>query len=175
MKILGIDKGKLIKKLEELGAEKVYDGILRTIFYDYPDERIRNRRELFRLRYYNDDKIRLAYKGNRRVEDGCKMVDEDEVAVDDFEAARGILRKTGLEEKVYHEKKRIRYVLNGTFFEIDEYPGVPVFLEIEAESAEKVDEGVKLLGLEELERSTETVTELFARLYPEKEFKEMRF
>lgn len=175
VKILGIDKAEVERKLSELGAEKVYDGILKTTFWDYPDERIRKRGELLRLRYYSDEKIRLVYKGNRRIEDGCKVVDEDEVAVADFEATRAILRKAGFEEKVYHEKKRIRYVLDGTFFEIDEYPGTPVFMEIEAESAVKVDEGIRLLGLQDLERSTETVTELFARLYPGREFNELRF
>ena len=74
-------------------------------------------------------------------------MEEVEVIVSDFDATAELLLKIGLKEKRYMENRRIRYQLNGVEFDIDFYPQLQPFLEIEAESWDKIDEAIKWLGL----------------------------
>ena len=45
-----------------------------------------------------------------------------------------------------YQKHRISYELNGVKFEIDTYPNIPTFLEIEAPSEEIIQDYVQRLG-----------------------------
>jgi adenylate cyclase class IV len=40
----------------------------------------------------------------------------------------------------------VSYILDEITFDIDNYPGIPEYVEVEAKTREKVEEGVKLLG-----------------------------
>ncbi|MFQ5620300.1 MAG: CYTH domain-containing protein, partial [Candidatus Nanoarchaeia archaeon] len=60
-KILEIDREVVIKKLEALGAKKIFEGELRAFYYDFPDGSIRKRHHHARLRKEND-KVFLVYK-----------------------------------------------------------------------------------------------------------------
>jgi adenylate cyclase class 2 len=72
---------------------------------------------------------------------------ETEVKVSDFEKTAELLTKIGLKEKFYEENRRIRYQLSDTEFDIDFWPLLEPYLEIEAPSWEKIDEAIKLLKL----------------------------
>jgi len=41
VKILEIDKDEVIKKLNSLGAEKIFEGYVETIYYDTPDFKLK--------------------------------------------------------------------------------------------------------------------------------------
>ena len=56
--------------------------------------------------------------------------------------------KLGLEKYAHQEKDRTSFVLKDWLIEIDQYPGMPPFLEIEGKSEEHIKEAIKLLGLE---------------------------
>ena len=65
--------------------------------------------------------------------------------------------------KAIHEKKRISYMLNNIRFEIDTWPGIPTYLEIEAETPKAVQSGIDLLRLNNHEKTQESGTALFDR------------
>ncbi|MGV8168796.1 MAG: hypothetical protein ACP5N3_01955, partial [Candidatus Nanoarchaeia archaeon] len=72
----------------------------------------------------------------------CK---ELQIEVDSFEQAELLLVALGL--KIFHcwEKYRTSYALESLKIEIDEFPGVPPFLEIEGEKSE-IERIIGLLG-----------------------------
>jgi adenylate cyclase class IV len=94
----------------------------------------------------------MAYKHRieAKTDDGAtddKGMEEYTVVTSNFEETCTILRKIGLIDKFHEEKRRIKYIYKDINFDIDTQPGIPPFLEIEASSWKKVDEGIKLLEL----------------------------
>jgi len=147
VKILGINKEEVIKKLEELGAIKKFDGQVAASIFDTPDNRLYNKKDLLRLRKVGD-KIELVYKEGVKHSE-VMSCNEHEIIVDDFDSAVRILRSLGFDQTgETYSKERISYVFNDIHFEIDTHPGIPAFLEVEGKTKEDVEVGVKLLGYE---------------------------
>lgn len=143
VKILEVDVEKVIERLKEIGAEKTLDTVQEVIIYDNAEGTL-SKGQLLRLRK-NGEVTELTYK--KRMGSGeWKVSDEREVHVSDFETARKILAGIGLKEIMRYTKKRITYHLDSVNFEIDTFPGIPTFLEIETESEELLEEYVQRLG-----------------------------
>lgn len=146
-----VDKEKIEEKLQELGAEKEGDIFYRHASFDFPDYRLDKDNSWIRLRD-EGDKIVLAFKKRLGVtsQDGSSNdegMEEIETVVDSYEDTKKILAKLGMVEKHEAEKKRTRWRLGKTEFDIDTWPAIPTLLEIEAENWEDIDKYAELLGL----------------------------
>lgn len=180
VKFLNIDPEKIGAKLESVGAKKVFDRMYKRRVFDYPDLRLDKKGAWIRLRD-EEDKITLAFKQrigvkthNGSVND--KSMDEIEIRVSDFEKTAKLLRGFGLKEKFYQENRRIRYVLEGIEFDIDFWPLLKPYLEIEAPSWEKINKAIQLLELNPEDKrifSTHQIYKLEG--IDEREYKEMTF
>ena len=150
IKFLGVDTAELEGKLVALGAKKSGDYRYRRAVFDYPDFRLDAQAAWLRLRD-EGEKITLTFKQRLGVKNGSLDGDDDgmyekEIVVNDFEGTREILLKTGLTEKMYQENKRTRYLLDGVECDIDTWPLLPPYLEIEGNSWEKVYATAEKLG-----------------------------
>jgi adenylate cyclase class 2 len=150
LKFLNIDSQVIEDKLIKLGAKKAGGFHYKRIVFDYPDFRLDKQAAWVRLRD-EGDKVTLTFK--QRLGDNVrdKLTGDDgmyerETIVKDFDATREILLKIGLIEKMYQENKRTRYVLDGVECDIDTWPLLKPYLEIEGSTWEKVYEIVKKLG-----------------------------
>lgn len=147
VKILEVDVERLEARLLELGAEKVFDGELDVIFYDFEDEWLAKREQRLRLRKVGD-KTEFTFK-QKVSRKASKIEDEYQVNVSNFEEMRSILEFMGMRQTRRYKKNRISYVLGNTRFEFDTLMlGVPTFLEIEAESEAVLFEWIEKLGFE---------------------------
>jgi len=151
VKFLNIDPVLMEKKLVGIGAKKIFEKMYKRRVFDYPDLRFNSRGSFVRVRD-EGDKITLTFKQRLGVKthDGKandESMEEIEVNVSDFEKTAEILKKIGLEEKFYEENRRIRYQLDDIEFDIDFWPLLEPYLEIEAPSWGKIDEAIKLLKL----------------------------
>ena len=142
VRILDINKEKVIEKLENLGAKKVSE-------FDY-------KRRVYNFNPPTDHKwIRLRTDGKKttltikKIEsfsiDGTK---EMEIEVSDFEETNKMLEEMGYKAHTYQENKRIRYILNDVEFDIDSWPYIPTYLEIEGKSEESVKNMMDLLEVD---------------------------
>lgn len=59
---------------------------------------------------------------------------EHEVVVSDFEKMNDILEKLGYKHRNYQENKRIRYILDEVEIDIDTWPLIPTYAEIEGKN-----------------------------------------
>ena len=75
--------------------------------------------------------------------DGTKEI---EIVVDNFEKTNLLLNKLGYLPKNYQENKRVSYKLDGVDIEIDFWPRIPPYLEIEGNSIKVVENIVNKLG-----------------------------
>lgn len=176
-RITDVDKKEIAAKLETMGAKKVKDAFQRRMTFDYPDRRLDAMNAWIRLRDTGDGKVQLAYKclaetGKTGVAD-CHEVEFD---VSDMEAAEQFLLLVGLEKKSYQENKRIAYVLEDVEFDIDEWPMIPPFVEVEGPSVGKVMAMVERLGYSEKDTSQGDAGAIYlAHGIDWKSLKEIRF
>lgn len=146
-KYLGVDHDIIRAELKKQGAVCVQQlRITKRINFDYPDRRLhKNRHAWLRLRD-EGDKVTLAYKQlNDRSLQGMKEV---QIVVDDYNSASELIRATGLVQVAYQEVKRESWELDGVQIELDEWPWVRPFAEVEARTEEEVWRISKLLGLD---------------------------
>ncbi len=183
-KILGIDKRDLITRIKKLKpvAKKIFEGLVKIRYFDFPDGRIRKKRDLLRLRLISPrggvSFTELVYKKYKGVKQGCKYFEELEFPIpgtQDFEKLSQLFICMGLRISVSYEKKRTLYSYGKVKFEIDEHPKIPAFLEIEAPSPRHIDRAIKILGLEKHEQTAETISELLRRKYPKLTLGDLRF
>ena len=175
VKILGIDVNHVRAKLADLGAEKTFDGLLKVRYFDTPDGEIRKKGDLLRVREYEGEKVEITHKTNKRVENGLKIYDEQNVQAEDFEEATEMFKELGFEVTTYYEKKRAVFKLEGAEIVIDEYPKIPPFVEIEAENEDLIEKLIEKLELTENERSSQTINGLLKEKYPDIELNNLTF
>ena len=149
VRILNIDKEKVIKRLEEIGAKKEGDYEYRRYVYGFKPEVYE---KWIRLRT-NGKKSTLTIK---EIKDytisGTK---EREIIVSDFDTTNEILNELGYTPKSYQENRRTRYKLDNIEIDIDTWPLIPTYMEIEGKSEEEV-----YIALEKLNIQKDKVTSL---------------
>lgn len=150
IKFLNIDREALEAKLLALGARKVGDYHYRRIVFDYPDFRLDAESAWIRLRT-EGEKSTLTFKQRlgtnlRNNLGGDEGMYERETVVSDFDATRDILLKAGLVEKMYQENKRTHYIMGDVECDIDTWPLIVPYLEIEGKTWDAVYGAGEKLG-----------------------------
>ncbi len=165
VKFLNIDKEAIEKKLAEIGARKEGDYFYKRDVFDYPDFRLDKNGAWLRLRD-EGDKITLSYKQRLGIksEDGSVSDDstkEVEITVSDFGKTAALLKELGFIEKHYAENKRTRWVKDGVEFDIDTWPALEPYLEIESSTWEKVEEAINWLGLDPKDKKIFSTNQIY--------------
>ncbi len=148
VKILEINRKKVEETLTDLGAKKILDSDLQTIFFDFKDGRIIKAKDVLRLRK-DENKTELTYKKVQSTQK-AKKAEEYSVEVSSIAETQRILESLGLCETENMLKHRISYKLDNVRFDIDRYLGaynfIPEFMEIEAENPDLIKKYSELLG-----------------------------
>lgn len=136
------------KKLKEIGATCVLpERLMRRANFDYPDFRLaKEQKGWVRIRD-EGDKITLSYKQSN--DSSLHGMQEVNLVINNFEAAQLFLQAIGLsQQKALQESKRETWALNGVSIELDTWPWLEPFVEIEAPSEQLLLQTVSLLGLD---------------------------
>jgi len=144
-RFLEIDKEALIAKLRALGATDEGETMLsETIIYD-PELKWRDGQRFIRLRT-SGGTTKLTYKEHRaHTADGTY---ELEVDVSDHAKAELIFEKIGLVPFRHQEKKRHVFHLGDATFDIDTWPRIPPYVEIEAPSEAALKKAAQAVGFD---------------------------
>lgn len=106
------------------------------------------------------DEVTLCVK--EIVTDAVDGTHETEVTVDSFEEAAALLRLAGLTPRSYQENRRTSYTLGGARLEVDEWPGIPPYLEIEADDAAQVWTAAAALGIDHDQLTSINTTKVYS-------------
>ena len=159
VRVLEIDKEKFIQKLEMLGA--TFKGEFEQKRYVYNiipkcDEK------WLRLRT-NGKNTTLTYKSvEKNSIDGTQ---ELEIEVEDFEKTNKLLELAGIKNKGYQENIRRKYILDGVEIDIDTWPLIPTYVEIEGKDEESVVNMIKKLEIEYKKIITLDVQSIYKEIY----------
>lgn len=195
-KILDIDKDKVIRRLERLGAKKILDAVTVIETYDVnpaikPKKKI-NKNSVFSpilekifaltkngeslldgsayLRLRKEGKkseLILKYSENQK---GTRIKSEREISIPvrnskEWVMAQTSLKRTGFVQKFYQEKHRASYIydLLALRFDIDTWPNVPPYIEIEGERKSDINKGAKILGFNTSNLRSDKAKDVFLR------------
>lgn len=141
-KALDVDPAKVARLITEAGGTRTTGTrLMRRYVYDtipaVPGRWVR-------LRDTGSD-VTLCVK--QIITDAVDGTHETEVTVDSFEEAAELLRLTGLTPRGYQENRRTSYTLGAVRLEVDEWPRIPPYLEIEADDEAQVWAAAAALGI----------------------------
>lgn len=141
-----IDKPKLIQRLHELGATNLGEHFLRErIFYDRELTWMYDTIKMVRIREY-DEHIYLTYKHSQTMTaDGTEEI---EMKINDADKTELFLTKLGLVMYRRQEKRRHAFNLDDVIVDIDTWPKVPTYVELECPSEEALKNAAQKLGLD---------------------------
>jgi adenylate cyclase class 2 len=145
-RIRNINIEEIDKRLMDLGAEKTPTVLQKRWTFDFPGRPLEKKRAWVRIRDTGDGKLWMAYKNHKITKKAVADCDEVEFEIKDEQKAIAFLEALGMKQKSYQETRRTRYELNNLEFDLDEWPMIDPFIEIEGESEESVMNGVELLG-----------------------------
>ena len=141
VRVLEIDKVEIERKLKNLGAQLQWDHLQKRYVYDFIPK---IDGKWIRLRT-NGDMTTLTIKNV--VSSKIDGTQELEIVVDDFEKTNLILNELGFVAKGYQENRRCQYILDGVEIDIDTWPMIPTYLEIEGKSEQDVYQVLEKLGI----------------------------
>lgn len=162
VKILEVNRPKIEKTLYDLGATKIFDDDIETLFFDFKEGTIIKQKNVLRLRKMQD-KTELTYK-KVHLTQTAKTAEEYSVEVSNLEITKEILENLGLSVIDGTKKHRVSYTLDDARFDFDQYLGdygfIPEFLEIEAPNTDLIYKYAELLGFKAKDCLPWSTTEL---------------
>ncbi|MEY7972575.1 class IV adenylate cyclase [Saccharomonospora xinjiangensis] len=156
-KILDIDPAAMQRLILDKGGQKLGERFMRRYVYDITPG---DRSKWIRLRDTGDETTLTVKQITSDAIDGTHEI---EVGVDDFAATNALLNVLGFTAKSYQETKRTSFILDGAQVEIDTWPQIPPYLEIEAGSKDEVIRVAGLLGHTEADLTGENTIKIYAR------------
>lgn len=165
VKFLGIDPATIEAKLVELGATKAFDRVFHRAVFDYADLRLDKAAAWVRVRD-EGEQVTMSFKqrleaDQSNVHSNDAGMIEEEVVVSDFETACKILRHIGLTDKFFMENRRVQYHLDGVEVDIEYWPLIEPYIEIEGGSWEDVDKTIVSLGLNPDDKKIFSTTQIY--------------
>jgi len=150
IKFLEVNVPELEKKLLSIGAKKVGEYDYTRVIIDYSDFSLHENHGWIRLRT-DGKETTLTYKQAIMGESGDQFLGhigmkEIEIGVEDYMKTLQLLKAIGLIVKMESKNRRIRYEKEDIVFDIDLWPQIPTYLEIESNSYEKVKNAAQELG-----------------------------
>jgi adenylate cyclase class 2 len=159
-RFLDIDKDRLVQKLASLGAIDKGDEKLEEIIFHAADLSWVGKRKFVRLRKKKDRTV-LTYKEN--VGQTVDSAQEIELEVSDLGKCSEFLGKLGLQPMRQLEKYRHTFELDGVTIDIDTWPKIPPYVEIEGPSVESLKNVCSKLDMDWEERFDGDAREVFRK------------
>lgn len=155
VRVLEIDHDEMVKKLESLGAEFKFEALQQRYVYDLKPKADN---KWIRLRTNGKTSTITIKDVEAKTVDGTK---ELEIQVDDFDKANELLEVLGYKNRGFQQNKRTQYILDGVEIDLDKWPLIPEYMEIEGKSESDVYNCLKKLGIEKTQIVTLDVASIY--------------
>jgi len=171
VRFLEINQEDLIKKLESFEAYKIGEYLQRRYVYDF-NPKVPNK--WVRLRSSGRDTTLAIKEVKEKTIDGTK---ELEVRVSNFDDTNEILKQLGYNHKAYQENKRISYFMDNIEIDIDSWPLIPTYIELEGKNIEEINKLIEKLQLDNSKKTELDVQSIYEEIYNINidDYKELKF
>ena len=164
-KILEVDKEKIKEILLSLGAKETQNTRLIVDWYCPKGAGKDEHPWYLRIRTTSDGKSEVSWKSLPKITGNTRHSDEININISDSVLGGKLFESIGLENYAHQEKDRTSFVLDEWNFDLDQYPGMPAYLEIEGKSHEHVQEAILKLKLENFRSIGEGERKLIEKEY----------
>lgn len=147
-KILEIDVESIKEQLKALGAKEIQNT---RLFVDWfrPKEHEQGEVPWFlRIRTDREGNAEVTWKSKREFLGASSTKKEINLNIEDPRNATDLFLELGMNIYGHQEKDRTSWIYKDWRFDMDTYPGMPTYLEIEGKSEESIQDAIKLLKLE---------------------------
>jgi adenylate cyclase class 2 len=146
--VLDIDKKQIENKLKELSAEKIQDTRLIVDWY-----RIKGIKEgedpwFLRIRSNSEGKHEVTWKAKSSTDGIARKHKEINFLIEEPNKLKDLFEEFGLEKYAHQEKDRVSYKFQDWNIDIDTYPKMPPYLEVEGNDGEHIKNALKLFNIE---------------------------
>lgn len=164
-KVLEVDAKEIAEKLQNLGATEIKNTRLTVDWYS-PNGIMNNEHPWYlRVRKTSDGMSEISWKSLPTIVGNTRQSAEVNLDISDFENGKKLLEAIGLVNYAHQEKDRHSFKLNDWSFDIDTYPNMPTYLEIEGISVEHIKQAIDLLGLQNHNSISEGERKLIEQKY----------
>lgn len=173
-RFLEVDTNRITNKLNDLGAVFVGEYLLNEIIYYDRDLKWIDEQKFVRLRHYPGS-TELVFKHNKKAKiDGTEEI---VVCVNNPEKMDLFLQRVGLVPYRRQQKKRASYTIGDTSIDIDKWPNIPPYVEIEGSSEEEIKTIAQKLGLDWDSADTHSAAWIIENIYniPVKSYRSFTF
>src|SRR3989344_1939853 len=146
-KVLEVNRDDIIAKMDNLGAQKIYEGRVLLDYFRNEASKIGEEQKFLYLKSYEEGLGEITWNGAHEIVGVSRKRHEISFVVGDTEKAAELLTELRYERYAHQEKNRISWVYDAWRFNLEEYPEVPSYLKIKGHSDEHVREAVVQLGL----------------------------
>lgn len=154
---ININKDELRAKLKSLGANLLQpEMLMRRVVFDTGKNSFARVRD-------EGNKIVMTYKCQH--ENSLLGTEEINVEVNDYDSAIAFLEAVGIKAKAAQETLREEWELDDVELDIDTWPWLPTYVEIEGPSAEAVETVAKKLGFDMKDAHYGSVDEIYKLYY----------
>jgi adenylate cyclase class 2 len=158
-RFLAVDTDAIRDKLRALSATSTMPRtLMRRIVFKNND--IEQRGGWLRLRD-EGNRVTLTYKQTTDETSAIDTTLEAEIQVNDFETTRTLLEAMGFQALRYQENYREEWKLGPVTFDLDTWPDLPTFLEVEGPDKKAVREAAEHLDLDLTQASYGSVDEVY--------------
>jgi predicted adenylyl cyclase CyaB len=159
------DLAKRRKKIEQAGANLIFEGKLLDRRYDVASQELSSRDEVLRIRRYADARsVRtyLDWKGATELQDVYKTREEISTAVDDFESLHELLSRLGFITTMEIDREIAQYSFTGATIRFERYPRMDILVEVEGDP-EAIERAIEALGMARGEFTSERLSTFVER------------
>lgn len=149
LSILEIDKPRIIAKLKNFGAKQTQKELLKVYWYCNIGDNPEDLPWFLRVRSYSDKKFEVTWKSHSKRDSHSRTHKEINFEVTNIQVIRDFFEGIGMELYAYQEKERVSFELDEWKFDIDTYPGIPTYIEIEGLNSKHIQQAIKKLNLED--------------------------
>lgn len=142
---ININKADLRSRLKSAGGKPLQTETLMT-------------RHIFAI----DDHSFVRVRNDSLTLGGAKEIN---LTVDDYDAAVALLQTLGLQIKAFQETMREEWELDDVEIDIDTWPWIPTYVEIEGPSAKQVEKVAQLLGFKMSDAVYGSVDEVYKKYF----------
>jgi len=165
-KVLEVNVEDIKQKILALGAREIKNTRLTVDWYCPKGVNESNTHPWYlRVRKTSDGKSEMTWKSLETFVGNTRQSQEININISDFESSKDLLSAIGFEQYAHQEKDRISFMYKDWQFDLDQYPGMPAYLEIEGTSEEHVGEAIKLLELTSHDALSQGETKLIKERY----------
>lgn len=167
VRILNVDIDIIKSKLKKIKAVKVKQENQINEIFDFPDRKLINSKGYARIRTIEDKLSNKTYffmtVKKLITQQKYKIMDENEVMIDNAEEGRNIFKSLGLELVQSIKKYRESYKIKNSLVEIDindkNFCPFP-YIEVESPKEDELKEIVNLLGYKMKDTTSKTIYEI---------------